>query len=237
MLIAPGTASLMGQRSLGQEQDAWVLELPTRRAPDAPPGPPPALPAGADRVGALTIKTVIRHQAGSGTVREIHQTITRTAERIHIAAENGREWLFERNPVDTRRVSASLVDHEGRSIIRYEETDLRMVLGLRGWLDVLTLGFNADLVPAGTRSSEVDSIGGISFTRHHFTHADGGAGEVWWSDELALPGRFTHTSAVGVTTLLVDEVREGVDTTLLLLPAARFPKYREFDLADWLEHH
>ena len=157
-----------------------MLAIPTRRTPDAPPGPPPNLPEGAEGIAPLTIQAIVRRHTTSGASETLRQTISRTADRIHLAADNGREWLFERNPRDPRRVSAALIEHASQAIVRYEESDLRMTLGIRGWADVLALGVESEL-------------------------------------------------------LTVKRTRGGVDPSLLRAPDNRFPKYRVFDLAEWLE--
>ena len=48
-----------------------------------------------------------------------------------------REWLFERNRIDTRRVTASVVEHAEKTIVLYGESDVRNLLGLNGWAEVL----------------------------------------------------------------------------------------------------
>jgi len=182
LLMQAEALASAAQQSNTPAGEAWMLALPTRRTPDAPPGPPPNLPEGAEGIAPLTIQAIVRRHTTSGASETLRQTISRTADRIHVAADNGREWLFERNPRDPRRVSAALVEHASQAIVRYEESDLRMTLGIRGWSDVLALGGESDL-------------------------------------------------------LKVERRRAGVDASRLLPPEHRFPKYRVYDLADWLERH
>lgn len=180
LLVQSEADASAAQRPGDVAPDAWVLALPTRRVPDAPPGAPPSLPPGAERITPLTIEAIVRRQPSSGSAQTLPQTISRTADRIHIAADSRREWLFERNPRDPRRVSAALIEHTSQAIVLYEESDLRMMLGIRGWADVLALGSESEL-------------------------------------------------------LTVARTRAGVDASRLRPPDHRFPKYRVYDLASWLE--
>ena len=107
------------------------ISLPARRAPEAPLSVLPALPAGADQIAPMTLELVVKTR---------RQTITRTADRIHVRGQ-GNEWLFVRNVRDSRRVSGTLVDHAARAIVFHDESDLRSMLGMNGWADALNLGF------------------------------------------------------------------------------------------------
>ncbi len=124
----------------GKPGETWVLTEPKRRAPDAPPAAPPSLPADAHSIAPTTFDIVVRPGPATKDRLAVRQTVSRTADRIHVMGRDGREWLFERNPIDPRRVSGTLVEHRAKVLVLYEETDLRMVLGIRGWADVLALG-------------------------------------------------------------------------------------------------
>ena len=63
---------------------------------------------------------------------------------MHVRTSAVREWLYVRNPIDPRRVSGVMIDHETRVLVTYEESDLRNARGIRGWLDVLALGLDPD---------------------------------------------------------------------------------------------
>lgn len=89
------------------------------------------LSAEADHIAAQTLEQRI------GPNR---RTVSRTADRIHVAFDDGREWLFVRNPVDRRRAMGYLVEHSQKRISTYAESDLRNAAGIRGWADVLSLG-------------------------------------------------------------------------------------------------
>jgi hypothetical protein len=134
-IVEPTTAM-----QTGKSAETWVLTEPKRRAPDTPPAPPPSLPADAHTITPTTFDIVVRRGPATTDRRAARHTISRTADRIHVRGHDGREWLFERNPIDPRRVSATLVEHAAKVLVLYEETDLRMMLGIRGWADVLALG-------------------------------------------------------------------------------------------------
>ena len=119
----------------------------------------------------------------------------------------------------------------------YEETDLRMALGIRGWVDVLSLGFSGEALNRYERTKDVRSIAGIQFVRYAGKGKDSSADEVWWSDEQVLPSRFTIRDSAGTTQFAIERARLGADASLLQPAIVRFPQYRVFDLADWLEKH
>jgi hypothetical protein len=132
----------------------------SRRVADPPPPSPPALPPEALEVTPLTLE--LRITSGPGAFRT--ETIARTVDRVHVKENEAREWLFVRNPVDVRRVSAYLVEHSERTIVVHDESDLRHEMGMRGWLDVLTMGLDpgavADLEPTA-EPKQVDSGAGL----------------------------------------------------------------------------
>lgn len=127
------------------------IDNPKRRAQIAPVPVLPPLPADADRIPRQTVD--VRLPGGP-------HTIVRTPERI-LVAHREREWLFERNTLDPRRVSATLVDHASRVVIVYEESDVRNLLRLNGWADVL----------AATSYTGLDASRGATVTRIR-PHAD-----------------------------------------------------------------
>jgi hypothetical protein len=232
-----GTTALAAGTS-AQDDDASegrALRIPLRRPPDAPPGAPPSLPVGATGVKAATLHLVIRRDTARRPSSTRRQIVSRTSDRIHIAGNDGREWLFERNPLDPRRVAATAIEHESRAIVLYEESDLRMTLGIRGWADVLTLGFDSQLLSGYERTRDVRTIGGIRFVRHARAGARATRDDVWWSDDQALASHFAIADAAGVTRFAVERASAGVDAELLRAAIVRFPDYRVVDLADWQE--
>jgi hypothetical protein len=184
----------------------------------------------------LTLTAVTRRVPTTGGPQTFRHTITRTATRIHVAKDDGREWLFERNAVDPRRVTGFLVEHGSRAIVVYEESDLRLSLGIRGWADVLSFGFDPGVLERLTPTEQTRVIAGIGFV--HYTlrgHRDSGQ-DVWWSEEQGLASSFTSRDAAMVTTFSIERIVGDVDQSLIWPPSSRFPTYRVADLAAWLEH-
>ncbi len=136
--------------------DLAVPVMPVRKgAPPAPLALTP-LPPGAERVTPLTLHLRVTTRA-SGRVRERRQTMTRTFDRVHVvnsdvaSAASGVEWLFERNPVDPRRASATYVAHAAKTIVVYSESDLLTMLGIPGWAHILTMGvIPVDVTPSSS---------------------------------------------------------------------------------------
>jgi len=103
-----------------------AIASPQRRSEKVVPPPPPELPADAEHITPATIAVPPK-------------TIVRTVDRIVVSGPEG-DWVFQRNVLDHRRVSATHVDHAAQVLVTYEESDLLMALGIRGWADVLTFG-------------------------------------------------------------------------------------------------
>jgi hypothetical protein len=246
VLVTPSRVDFSAVQAAAREQaatasppdgdDAAVPILPKRRAPAQSPAPPPPLPSGADRVTPLTLEATIRRQTAAGPGYTRRQTITRTAERIHVAPSEGPEWLFERNPVDSRRVSGFLIDHASRAIVFHSDTDLRNVFAIPGWAYALTLGFDPSLLTGLEPSAEVRTIGGIRFTRFSRANQTGEPLDIWWNEQELLPGEFATSDDTGRTQFSIESIRIAADQTVLGPPASRFREYRSVDLADWLEH-
>ena len=172
----------------------------------------PSLPPGADRVTPLTLHVRISTRA-SGRASERRQTVTRTADRVHIVhgdaaptaaggGTGGVEWLFERNPVDPRRASATYVSHAAKTIVTYSDSDLLTMLGIPGWAHVLTMGMDPGILGRVTPSSAPRVIDAPDGTR-----------------------------------LVIERASATVDLQLVQPADLRFPSYRVVNLADWLEEH
>lgn len=137
--------------------DLAVPVLPVRKgSPPAPRALTP-LPPGAERVTPLTLHVRVTTRA-SGRVSERRQMMTRTVDRVHVvnsaaAAPSDVEWLFERNPVDPRRASATYVTHAAKTIVVYSDSDLQTMLGIPGWAHVLTMGIDPAILAAVTPCS------------------------------------------------------------------------------------
>lgn len=224
---APQVPATTGER---EDDDLTVPVMPARRLVAAAPTAPPPLPPGADRVSPLTLE--LRLTTGAGKRAHTRgQTVTRAFDRVHVATATGVEWLFERNPVDPRRVSASAVHHAEKAIVVYSESELRMALGIPGWAHVLTMGVDAPSVTE-TASRQARTMAGMQFTRTTGAGA-GGPGRLWWNADQLLP--LEYGAADGSTSLAVVRITAGADPTRLAAPEARFPGYRVVALADWLE--
>jgi hypothetical protein len=207
---------------------------PARRKADTPPPAPPALPAGLDQTASLTIRAKVERLAGAPRESRMQQ-VSRTPSRVHVSFTGGSEWLFERNAVDPRRVSGWLVDHAARAIITYEESELRMTMGIRGWADVFMLGFDPTPLEGIAAAGPIRTISGVRFERYEPSAGVPRSLALWWNQHHLLATEFTTTDGRAVTRISIQEVREGVDAGLLRLPLERFPGFKEFDLAEWLE--
>ena len=125
--------------------DLAVPVTPVRKGAAPVPRALATLPPGADRVTPLTLHVRVTTRA-SGRAGERRQAVTRTTDRVHIVASDGAgaakavEWLFERNPVDPRRASATYVAHAAKTIVVYSDSDLQTMLGIAGWVQVLMMG-------------------------------------------------------------------------------------------------
>jgi hypothetical protein len=209
--------------------------IPMRRAVnaagDAASMSAPALPKGADRIPPITFEMVV----SAGGAQSAKQKVTRTVDHLHLATRE-REWLFERNIQDQRRVYGFLTDHPSRTIVTYDESELRLLMGVRGWSDVLLLGFDAGMLIQYTPSRTSRSIGGIRYTRY-VAKTDVTPREIWWSELHLLVHDFTFVNQQGAARLSTGGAHAGIDRTLLEPPAIRFPGYAVTNVSDWLERH
>lgn len=167
----------------------------------------------------------------------VRQTVSRTRDRIHIAGGGGREWLFERNVVDPRRVSGLLMDHRTRTIVLHEESELRNMLGVNGWADVLLLGLDASALHGLEPTGHTRTMAGLRFVKQSTEQKNVPISEVWWNQDQALPSASVIVDATGSTRVSVERLRAGVNADLLRSPSSRFPDYKVVDLAEWLEGH
>jgi hypothetical protein len=233
MMSGVGTVAGAAQRNPG---DNVVFVAPIRRPPDALPAAPPSLPPGADDIPTLTFEVLVEHKPLKGRALVQRQTVSRTKDRIHILAD-GKEWLFERNPVDPRRVSASLIHHPSRTVVLHEESDLRNTLGINGWADVVMIGFDATSLNRLTPTAESRTMEGIRFRRHVSASERAGVSEVWWNQDYLLPATFVVRQSTGVTKVFIQRLDTKTDPVVLQSPSSRLPDYRVVNLAEWLEGH
>jgi hypothetical protein len=219
----------------GIQHPVEAIGLPKRRAPRPPAAvEPPALPAGAETLAPLTLTVVTTWEPDNGKVRTARQTVLRTVDRVLVSVEGtANEWLFERNPVDPRRVSGYLIDHKERRVLVHDESDLRNGQGLRGWLDVLTLRFNPDTLKTLQPTADQEIVNGVPFVRYQENErAKRGGTEVWWSDRLMFPLRLTIREGQVLISSKVKLVAQQVANDKLVSPSTRFPSYRVSDVAD-----
>lgn len=95
-------------------------------------------------------------------------------------------------------------DVEVKALLR----DLRNMLRLNGWADVLMLGFDAGAVSRLTPTDQSRTMAEIRFVKY---------------------GAATRVS--------VERLSAGVNAAVLRSPLARFPEYKVVNLAEWLEGH
>jgi hypothetical protein len=231
LVAAAGPTGATAQQRSGPVPEGSVPVLPVRKALAPTPQGPPSLPAEARELQPATLRVL----ASGGPDRSvaIERTVTRTADRVHIEAAGEEEWLFVRNARDPRRVLGYLIDHAHKTAVVYDESDLRNSQQIRGWLDVLTLGFDVRTLEAMRATGETARLGGVAFSR--FSSGPNTAfREVWWSQAELLPLKVEPGQAGGRLVSL-ESVRRGIDAERLRLPEERFPDYRVVDLADWLE--
>ncbi|MEW5975457.1 MAG: hypothetical protein AB1898_06585 [Acidobacteriota bacterium] len=231
-LMLPGLVS----HSTGQAGGVRpVLAPSTRRPPDAPPPPPPELPPNAASVTPLTLQALIELRPVQGKALTIRQSISRTADRIHVSGDDGSEWLFERNPRDARRVTGVRIERTSGQLVVHEESELRNVLGVRGWADVLMLGFDRNLLDGLERTEETQTVGGIRFARYSPVRKDLRVQDVWWSDDQLLAKAFVLADDTGTSRFSIERINPDVSTQLIQHPSLRFPAYRLVDFPDWLD--
>jgi hypothetical protein len=236
VLVAAGADLALVHATDGQTPgpQAPPFTAPVRRPQTHTPAIVPSLPENADRIRPMTLDVRIETASRSGPRVLERRTISRTSTRIHVRGE-GSEWLFQRNPVDPRRLNGQLVHHAKRLIVQHEESDLRNIVGLNGWADVLMLGIDETALRRLTATARSRTSAGIRFQELRAATPGTGLVEVWWSDDQAMPSAFTLRRDEGATSLKVTRVRAEVDESLLLDPALRFPAYRVIDVAEWLE--
>jgi hypothetical protein len=235
LLVTPEVIATGMEQDGAKRPEEIVFVLPSRRAPDAVPKGPAAVPPAGEQVAPLTLDVVTRYVPLRGAQRSIRHSVSRTHDRIHLALAGKREWLLIRNPVDPRRVSGMLIDHAARTIVVHEESDLRTRLGVNGWADALLLGLDAEMVPRLRAAAESRAITGVRFNKQVVAGGPGELSDVWWNAEFALPGAYTVKSPGGSTRISVERIVRGVNGERLQLPSSRFPSYKVVDLADWLE--
>ena len=242
LLFAMGAATaaaLMAWRQPAAGLAEAAAIVPSKRtAPEPPPiPPPPPLPVGVGSLPSLTFVLETTRSGPDGTHRT-SQTITRSHDRVRLALEGGRqEWLFVQNVVYRDRAAAYLVDHDRREIRFHEESSLRSLLRIRGWLDVLTLRFDPTVLTALRDTGERRQMGGATFKRYVSNESGrDGVVEVWWGQALLLPLSLTVRDSGTEVTSIVKGLSHIADATLLANPDVRFPSYKTLDPTDAKDH-
>lgn len=240
ILIGLGTAvvvvlGLASGSPLTAQRAVDTITPPARQSPPPPVGVAlPAIPAAADSLAPMTLTVTTRWEHAGQAPRVTRQTVLRTVDRALVVIDGTQsEWLFERNPIDHRRVSAYLVDHKLSRILIHQESDLRNGQHVRGWMDVLTLRFDIDALKPLRATGETQTANRITFARYVAREqTERGIAEVWWSAESLFPRQVTARKANAVITSSVDSFEDGVDESKLSSPLTRFPSYRVQDVTD-----
>ena len=111
-------------------------------------GAPPSLPDVPDmmeHLQPLRASAQIVNHSGNRTYYS-SLVFNRSDKRVQVEYKDRKqEWLFRRNPVDNRRLSAFLIDHNERTILDYPQSDLLDAKVVNGWAEVMALGLPLDL--------------------------------------------------------------------------------------------
>lgn len=207
------------------------IQGPVRMAHPAPALALPELGPSASQLPGLTLEIEITTRGGASSAR---RTITRTATLTHVRPHGAdSEWLFVRNPVDDRRVSALRIDHRHETIIEYSESELRSSHVARGWADVAYLGVDLQVLGRMPATGRSEALSGFRFEEH--AAAGDNSGSVWWSHSAGVPSRILDTRSQ--RELRLRALRVSVNAALLEEPRRRFPGYAVLDVADFREKH
>jgi hypothetical protein len=228
----------LGATAPARAQAPWTpIPAPTAPRMSVPVADmPPAVPEHAKSVRSMTLEVSVRYERAGASPSLQRHTVTRTASRVHVQQAEGREWLYLQNPRDPARVSGWLVDHAEKVIVRYDESELRNWQGVRGWLDVLTLGVDLRAVTGPSVALAIRDVEGLTFVRHDQPRPDQEPDQIWWCQDQLLPHEVVRHLPQGSTGVSIERIRFAVATELLDPPEVRFPSYQTTDLAEWLEH-
>jgi hypothetical protein len=166
------------------------------------------------------------------------KTVTRTADRVHVRLGKGHgapEWLFTRNPVDIRRVSAQLVNHDERAIMEYDDTALRNSGTAFGWADVVGLGLDAAQLATYSNTAKERNADRLKFNLFETSKPNRGSSQVWWSEEACLPQELITPTPAGLQSSKIVALKHAVDPEVLKPAGVRYPTYTIVEAIDWLE--
>ena len=186
----------------------------------------------------LTIELETR-QVGTPGGAVQRKTVTRTADRVHVSlGPSGPEWLFVQNTADGRRMAGTMLDHPHKTIIEYDESELRSGGVGRGWADVVSLGVESEIFPVVVPTGKREKLDGFEFEQ--LRRRDGTQGrirEIWWSGEAALPLRVMIDDGPSKIEVVVHAIRRKVDASVLRDMRERYPAYTVMDISDYREKH
>jgi hypothetical protein len=150
---------------------------------------------------------------------------------VHVTEDRTTEWFFRRNPVVQNRVSGIKIDHRARTLIAYDESDLRNLLGINGWGAIVSLGFDHGQLSKAVATGAQNRVGDVVFEEYRSAN-----GSFSWSAEAGLATDFSTPGAGTGGRVSIVAAAKGVDASLLREPSLRFPAYAVRDVAEWLEH-
>lgn len=178
--------------------------------------------------------------SGHDQTEELQRTIMRTSDKVYMSyLGQGQEWLFEKNPMDTRRVSGQLIDHRQAHVLLYHESELHNFGIVSNWTDVVTLGVKLDVLESMTSTGNTETFEGIQFLHYRSEARETGdpATEIWWSEAKALPLRIIRREGGTTWTQELSSLDWSTEENLLTEPAKRFPEYPVMDYVDWQEEY
>jgi hypothetical protein len=221
-----------------QEEPPAPFKAPARSGTARPPPiAVPDVPHELATAPAVTADVETRVVGRRG--RALRKTITRAADRVHVSiGPRGPEWLFVRNPVDPRRMTATLIDHDHEILIEYDESELRNSGVGRGWADVAGLGVQPEDLRALRATGRSRRIAGLRASERALPRgARGRVRQLWWSDQAAAPLLASVEDGASRGELRVRRLRLAADESLLQDPRVRYPSYRVMDVHDHREEH
>lgn len=241
-LTAAALAALACKRTdTPSDEETSISSAPSAQASATAPDTAAPLSAGGMPRGLISptplrAEVQTRKHLGKSTVT-LSRVVTRGKDRVHIlntpveANAAGSEWLLVQNPSDPRRVTGTLVEHGLRAVIAYTEHELPTAGISRNWADAAALGLNVtEAFESLTVPGKRESAFGFEFSQR--TLPPGYSGrfrELWWSDQAAIPLRWTTEDARGRTEVSA-VISTNVDTALLRDPRERFPEYEVTDV-------
>ena len=216
---------------------AIVVPPPVRDPPNQ--AVTPSLPAKADDVPALgfTMRTTRQRQgaAPSTATRQVY----RSSRRVRLLDGKSTEWLFDRNPVHDDRVAGYLIDHGTKRVLSLDDSDLRNTQSVRGWADVLTMGFDPTVLRTLTPTGARTIVAGATF-RQYVASAQRrtqGVLDVWWSEDLLLSLKLVVRDHDTTTTTTIRGLHPNAAASDQGPPLRSLDGYALVDLADANDGH